>query len=221
VLIVAVDTSTRFGSVALWERGSLLGELRRDLEGGHSAWLVGAIEGLLAGAGRGADELGGLAVVAGPGSFTGLRVGLATVQGLALARGTSCLGVSTLDVLAWKVRGSAPRIAAVMDAWRGELYVGEYDAGAAATGSPDVRTPEALVERIGGERWSVFGDGAIRYREAIETACPEAVFPERKLYLAATLAELAGGRLERGQGRGAGELRPVYLRPPALRSPRR
>jgi tRNA threonylcarbamoyladenosine biosynthesis protein TsaB len=219
-LVLAIDTSTRRGSVALRSDGELLGETRRDLEGGHSIWLLGAVEELLARSGLGAPALEGLAVVTGPGSFTGLRVGIATVQGLALPRGTPCLGVSTLDALAWQVRGSAPRILAVMDAWRGELYVGEYDAEGRPVGPAAVETPEALLGRIASEPCAVFGDGALEHRETIAAACPQTLFSERSLYLAAALAELAEGRLERGEGRPAADLRAVYLRP-AVRSERR
>jgi tRNA threonylcarbamoyladenosine biosynthesis protein TsaB len=217
MLILAVDTSTRFGSVALRERGALLGQVRRDLEGGHSSWLLDAAAELLGAAGRGHDALEGLAVATGPGSFTGLRVGLATVQGLALPSGTPCLGVSTLDLLAWKVRGSAPKIAAVMDAWRDEVYAGKYDGRGLATSPPGLRTPEAFGESLADAGWAIFGDGVLRYRSQIEAACPSAVFPKRSLYLAAALAELAEERLAEGAGRPGAELRPVYLRPPALR----
>jgi len=216
VLLLAVDTSTRCGSVALRGEGRLLGEVRRELDGGHSRWLVGAVADLLARADVGVSALDGLAVVTGPGSFTGLRVGLATVQGLALARELPCLGISTLDVLAWKVRGSGARIVAVMDAWRGELYVAEYDAQASPEGQVALETPEGLLERIGTRPATLFGDGALRHRERIAAACPAAAFPDRSLYLAASLAELAESRLERGEGGRAADLRAVYVRPPAL-----
>jgi tRNA threonylcarbamoyladenosine biosynthesis protein TsaB len=221
VLLLALDTSTRLGSVALRGEGALLGEARRDAEGGHSGWLLGAAEGLLADAGRGVGDLGGIAVCTGPGSFPGLRVGLATAQGLALARATLCSGLSGLDVLAWKVRGSAERLAAVMDAWREEVYVREYDAEARPLGPPRVETPGDLAERVGDECWALFGDGATRHRSRLESACPGAVFPEQNLYLAASLAEMAEAALAAGEGVSPAGLRLLYLRPAALRRPKR
>lgn len=220
MLLLAVDTSTRRGSVALRRQGTLLGDVRLDVEGGHSGWIVDAVESLLRAAGHAPADLEGLAVTTGPGSFTGLRVGLATVQGLALPRAVPCLGVATLDVLAWKVRGAAPRIVAVMDAWRSEVYAREYGAGGAPEGDPAVAAPRALAERIGSGECALFGDGALAYRELLEAGCPRAIFPARSLFLASSLAELAEPRLERGEGRPGSELRPLYLRPPALRVPR-
>lgn len=220
MLLLAIDTSTRRGSVALRRQGSPLGEVRRELDGGHSGWILDAAQGLLRDAGHGPDDLEGLAVVRGPGSFTGLRVGLATVQGLALPRGLPCLGVSTLDVLAWKVRGAAGRLFAVMDAWRSEVYAREYDGRGEPRGEPEVTSPAALARRIGSGECAVFGDGALAYRGVLEAGCPRAAFPARSLFLAATLAELAEPRLEEGQGGPGSELRPLYLRAPALRAPR-
>jgi len=217
VLLIAVDTSTRRGSVALRADGAAVGEVRLDLESGHSGWLVGAVEGLLCAAGRSPEALDALAVATGPGSFTGLRVGLATVQGLALARGLPCLGVSTLDLLARGVRGRGPRIAAVMDAWRGEVYAAEYDGEGRPSAPPAVLSPAGLASRVGAEPWVLVGDGALRYREALAAACPRASFPEADLFLAGALAELAEEGLGRGEGQPAAQLRPVYLRPPALR----
>ena len=81
----------------------------------------------------------------GPGSFTGLRVGLSTVQGLALAGGRPCLGVSSLDVLAARIRGAAPVLVALVDAYRGEVFGGLYDAEGRPLAPPRAARPEAAL----------------------------------------------------------------------------
>ena len=97
--VLAVDTTSERESVALADDLVVRAEVRVRAAG-HSRQILSAIEFVLRASGTAAGEIEGYAVTVGPGSFTGLRVGLSTVQGLALASGRPCLGVSTLDVLA-------------------------------------------------------------------------------------------------------------------------
>ncbi|HUG52395.1 MAG TPA: tRNA (adenosine(37)-N6)-threonylcarbamoyltransferase complex dimerization subunit type 1 TsaB, partial [Vicinamibacteria bacterium] len=121
--ILAVDTTTERESVAFVESGVVEGEVRLRTVDGHSRRLMPAIASLLEAMGRSVLEVEGYAVTVGPGSFTGLRVGLGTVQGLALAASRPCLGVCTLDVLAATVAGEAPALAAVLDGAReGQVF---------------------------------------------------------------------------------------------------
>src|SRR5689334_8522168 len=105
--VLAVDTTSERESVALSEGGLLRAEARLRTTGGHSRYVLPAIAFVLESAGWAATDVEGYAVVLGPGSFTGVRVGLSTVQGLALASGRPCLGLSTLDVLAATAVGEA------------------------------------------------------------------------------------------------------------------
>ena len=100
--VLAVDTTSERESVALTDDLVVLAEARVRAAG-HSRQILSVIEFVLRASGVAAGELEGYAVTTGPGSFTGVRVGLSTVQGLALASGKPCLGVSTLDVLASNV----------------------------------------------------------------------------------------------------------------------
>src|SRR5262245_33700008 len=119
--VLAVDTTTERESVALVAAGVVLCEVRLRTADSHSRRLLPAIEFLLSAAGVAPGDVEGYAVTRGPGSFTGLRVGLSTVQGLALAGSRPCLGLSSLDVLAARIRGTAPALVAWVDAYRGEV----------------------------------------------------------------------------------------------------
>jgi tRNA threonylcarbamoyladenosine biosynthesis protein TsaB len=214
--VLAIDTTTPHGSVALAEEETVLGEIRFHAADRHSSHLLPAVEFLLKTLGLGPGRLDGCAVTVGPGSFTGLRVGLSTAQGLALAAGAPCLGVSALDVLAMRIAGSAETLVAMIDAFRDEVYAAVYERDAKARSAPVLAAPEALLEGLP-EKAAFIGDGALRYAERIRALRPRALFPSRSLYLAGTLARMAAPRLAAGEGIPAAELRPLYLRAPNIR----
>ena len=206
-----MDTTTDRGSVAVVEGGAVLGEVRLQAGMGHSRRLMPAVDFLLRGLEIAPSGVEGFAVTAGPGSFTGLRVGLACVQGLALASGRPCVALGTLDVLAARIAGAGDTLVAVMDAHRGEVYVGTYDAAARPRGEPVTAAPDAAFAALPAGA-AFIGNGAERYREAIERAVREAVFPARSAFLAGTLGRIAEPLLAAGRGVSASELRPLYLR---------
>ena len=165
-------------------------------EGGHAAQrALVLVDEVLARAGRKASDVGQIVVGCGPGSFTGLRIGIASARGLALALGVACAGVSTLAALA----AGAPGAVALIDARRGELFALDSD------GAPAVEQPEGVAARLAPGTLCV-GDGARRYRALLEQA--GAVVPDdldpRHAPAAVALAGLAAG--------GAPE--PVYVRRP-------
>ena len=218
--VLAMDTTTERGSVALVSGGEVLGEVRLRSGMGHSTRLMPAIAFLLDGLGLKAPDIEGFAVTAGPGSFTGLRVGLSCVQGLALAGGRPCLGLSTLDVLAARIAGAAPTLVAAMDAYRGEVYAGVYDAEARRRGDPVTAVPsQAFAGLPSGTAF--IGDGAAKYREEIRAAVADARFPSRSAFLAGTLGLLAEPALLAGSGVAPAQLRPLYLRGTGAATPAR
>ena len=209
--ILAVDTTTERGSVAVVAGGEVLGEIRLRAGMGHSRRLMPAIAFLIEGLGLSAADIEGYAVTAGPGSFTGLRVGLACVQGLALASGRRCVGLSTLDVLAARIAGASPTLVAAMDAYRGEVYACVYGGDATRRGEPVTALPrDAFAGLPAGAAF--IGDGAARYRAEIEAAVCGAAFPARSGFLAGTLGRLAEPVLAGGGGVVPADLRPMYLR---------
>src|SRR3954469_7319357 len=210
--VLAVDTTSARESVALAVDGVVVGEVRLRAVDAHSRRVLPAIAFLIESAGLAARDVEGYAVVVGPGSFTGVRVGLSTVQGLALAAARPCFGLSTLDVLAATIRGEAPPRGGRVDASRGDqVFAAVYDAEARLLSGPEAVAPEEIASRVEGEAAFV-GDGAERYRDAIRRGKPASRFPARGLYLAATLARLAEPRLAAGEGVLPSALRPVYLR---------
>ena len=208
--IVAVDTTTPGGSVALVEDGEARAEVRLVAADRHSRWLVRAVELVVEGLGLAPAEVDAWAVATGPGAFTGLRVGLSTVQGLALASSRPCVGLSSLDVLATLARGSAATIVALVDAFRDEVYSGVYDGEARAAGPCGVGPVEAVLEGLTGPVAFV-GNGAERFRARIQSL-PGAIFPAHDPWLAVALARLAATTLASGERMDPAALRPLYLR---------
>jgi tRNA threonylcarbamoyladenosine biosynthesis protein TsaB len=153
-VVLAFDTATPSASVALVRDRELLGERRSRA----SSVLADADE-LLRAAGLSTAHLDALAVGTGPGSFTGLRIGLAVARGLALALELPVAGVSTLDALAAAAPGAVP----VIDARRGEVF-------APVAGRPSALPPEQLEVEAG---TLCVGDGAVRYRALLEPAGAE------------------------------------------------
>ena len=150
-LILAFDTATEVATSALVDDGELLGE-----RASRAQTLLADVDALLRQAGAQPRDVTGLAVGIGPGSFTGIRIGLAAARGLALAHDVPAAGVSTLDALAAGAPGAIP----VIDAKRREVFV---------PGPSAVAPAELDVER-----GAVYvGDGAIRYRDVLERAGAE------------------------------------------------
>jgi tRNA threonylcarbamoyladenosine biosynthesis protein TsaB len=220
VRVLAVDTTTPRGSLAVVTAEAVEAEIRVESSEGHSRWLLPAVDRALRGLGIEARELDGLAVTVGPGSFTGLRVGISSVQGLALATGRPCLGRPSLDILARLVIGRAPSIVALIDAVRGEVFGAAYGAEGRLRGE---RRAGRLEELIGGLEGHVafVGDGVLRYRPQIEDLVHGAVFPDVELFLAAELGRVAVDALVAGEGGAPGDLRPLYLKGAHIRRPRR
>lgn len=168
-LLLAVDTSTPGGSIALCDGEEVLFECYRKLPGTHTDWLLPAIEQLFNDAGIGLHDLALLAVVHGPGSFTGLRVGMATVKGLAIGGDLPVAGISSLELLASSLPHARMPVCALLDARKKEVYAGLFDTH---TGRPEILgrelviDPEQLLDSLSGDILFI-GDGADVYRTLI------------------------------------------------------
>ncbi len=220
--VLGIDTSTGHLGLALWFDDRLLGELELDLGRKHCETMGAALDGLLTDLGLGIGDLGGIAVAQGPGSFTGLRIGVAFAQGLALASGRPLVGVSTLDALAHGAGLWEGRLVACLDARRGEVYFGAYlreRGGARRIGDSQVGPVGQAAELCASFDTPVLvvGDAAETIRAAAEetrvsgpaiTAAP----PEYGLPRAAVVAALGGERLARGGDHAPEHVQPIYLR---------
>lgn len=227
MLVLALDTTTRAGSLALARDDRLLEAWSGDPGLTHAARLPGDILDILRRHGLGLADVDLYGVAAGPGSFTGLRIGIATVQGLAFAHGRPVVGVSALEALTWAAvqRGAVPDglVAAWMDARREEVFASLSDASdrePRALAGPEVARPGAVLERWGGlleDRPVVWiGDGALAYRGTIEGAARGRAWtlvPEVPK-LAPAIASIARRRAIEGAATPPHGVRPLYVRRP-------
>jgi len=216
--LLTIQTATPAGSVALTIGERLLGELFLDSRQPAGSWLMGAVEQLLGSAGLTAHDLDGFGVTIGPGSFTGLRVGLATVKGLAMATGKPLAGVSTLETLAMQAPYASLPVCALLDARKKEVYAGSFQwqrGGLRPLDEERVLPPERLLAGLHEETLFV-GDGAEAYRTLIVRQLgmrahflPAAYAPPR----AAHAALLALRAFAAGEALPAAQVNPRYLRP--------
>jgi len=215
--ILAVDTATRSCSVALMDGEDLLAEFTLVRRQTHSRHLTGLIDRMLAFCGVGTDDLDGFAVTRGPGSFTGLRIGLSTVKGMAEALGRQMAGVSTLEVLAVQAGPTRKLICPVIDARRKEVYVGAYrlvNGRPVSVVAEQTAAPEAVPGLVADE-CIYLGDGALLYRERLLQAGrgAEVLGPGGPHVIrAATVARLARDRFLAGDAEDPAGFVPVYLR---------
>jgi tRNA threonylcarbamoyladenosine biosynthesis protein TsaB len=203
----------------LVSNGRCLAEYSLDVPTTHSQRLLRQLELIRADIGVGWPELAGLAVSLGPGSFTGLRIGLSVAKGLALAVGLPLLGVSTLDGLARQVVAlPGTKVCALLDARKQEVYAAHYVCGAnglpVRTGADLVLRPEQLAEQLSGPIILV-GDGAVAYQEIFKNKLGEAVIfapPTSHFPRAATIGRLGEELLAQGKLLDPVSSVPIYVR---------
>uniref|UniRef100_A0A7C3UW64 tRNA (Adenosine(37)-N6)-threonylcarbamoyltransferase complex dimerization subunit type 1 TsaB n=1 Tax=Desulfobacca acetoxidans TaxID=60893 RepID=A0A7C3UW64_9BACT len=218
MLLLALDTATDRGSLALLEDDRLVGERHLDTPGAFLVHLLPSLDALLAEAGRTLPEVEAVCVSQGPGNFTGLRLGLATAQGLALALAIPAVPVPTLEVLAAACGRSPHPVAAIADAKRQEVYLGLFDCRGefpvplaeperlAAAGLPERLAPPVLLT----------GPGLGPHKDYLaDRLAPGVVLaPEEKWYpQAAMVGRLGRRRLAQGLAVAPPQLIPLYLRP--------
>lgn len=163
--LLAVDTALDALAVALLRRDGDRIEIVSETEiigRGHAERLMAAVDGLLARAGARLDEIDAFAATIGPGSFTGIRIGVAAVRGFALAAGRPSVGVPTLEALAAEARAARPgrAVHAVLDARKDEVYAQGFDAAGVALGRAEVVAPARVAERARAAGAVLIGTGA-------------------------------------------------------------
>jgi tRNA threonylcarbamoyladenosine biosynthesis protein TsaB len=223
--ILGLDTATAFTTVGLVRDGATVAEVAERAGTGHAARLPALVARVLEQSTVTLQQVDAIVVSTGPGSFTGLRVGLGFAKGIAFAGGLRIAGVSTLEALATAAPPGFATIAAVTDARRGETYVAIFrrSGRAAVRLCEDLAlTPEAAAELVIGAvrsqgRVLVVGDAAGRYPEVFGGLCSEGVevasFDEIHPR-GGVVALLGERRLARGEADRAEALVPVYVRAP-------
>ncbi len=221
LLILALETATGCGSVSLtlggMQTGRLLAECTCQPEISHSRRLLGSVQWSMAAAGVSWDDLDGIGVSIGPGSFTGLRIGMAAAKSIAMAAGKPLIGVPTLDALACTCAGSSDRLlGCLLDARKQEVYAGFYRICADGTprplGVPLAISPADLAGRLT-EPVLLAGPGAAAYRDFFAGFADVHILPAPFSSLrAATVGFLAGDMLGQGRTMEPATPAPLYVR---------
>ncbi len=219
--ILALDTTAKTASVAVTENERVLGVCNIDNGLTQSELILPMAERLLASLGMSFSDIDLYAVTVGPGSFTGVRIGVSTVKGLAFGKNIPCAAVSTLEALAENAAGLRGLIVPCMDARRGQFYTASFssDGEAMTRLTPDrAISAEALAEELrdfGGDVY-VTGDGyEVAHRLLSSLGVRLAKTPELlRVANAASIAKIAKRMQERGECVSESELQPTYLRIP-------
>jgi tRNA threonylcarbamoyladenosine biosynthesis protein TsaB len=225
--LLALDTTARAGSVALAENGVVIDVRGGDPSRTHGERLPGDVLDLLRAHGIGPADIDIYAIAAGPGSFTGLRVGIACIQGFALVNGRRVVPISALDALAHAAASTAAAapaaagalVAAWIDAQRGEVFAALYR-GPLLVDGPLVATPARTLdrwrERLADRPVVAIGDGALRYSEALASAFGGRVRMTDPIapLLARPIAELAHVEASAGRAVDPHAIVPIYIRRP-------
>jgi tRNA threonylcarbamoyladenosine biosynthesis protein TsaB len=217
--LAAIDTSTAKGSVALFEDGTLVAEASHRVENAHGESLLPMVAALFAQTGWSAAQVERWGVGIGPGSFTGVRIAVATAKGIAIATGARLVGVTSLDAIAHGLHADV--VASVLPAGKGEVFVQARRGGQLVLSPAHVRLDDvgATLARIVGPSGSVVvaGEGA----QALDLSAlgPRVTFataPPHDLPAASVVGRLALSR----DPDDTDALEPLYVRPPEITMPR-
>ena len=219
MLILAFETSAKAASTALLEDGRLLGESYQNTGLTHSQTLMVMAENLLKQCGKTVADVSAVAVAAGPGSFTGVRIGVAAAKGFAWGGELPCYGVSTLEAMALSLGAYQGYVCPVMDARRSQVYNALYYVN---QGQPDCITEdraislEQLKQELLALKEPVFlvGDGSILTYRTLSEEVPNLVLPpEHRMHQRAVgVALLAAQKIAAGEPGDGAALTPNYLR---------
>ena len=215
--ILAVDTATKSCSVAIVDKESLLAEMTVVNEQTHTKQLLEMISLVIKHSGLNFSDLNGFAVTRGPGSFTGLRIGISSVKGFAAAQGKPIAGVSSLDALARQVSFSPHLICSLIDARRDEVYSSKYrykDENLIKEKKERAVSPGDALDEIN-EPCIFVGSGAVLYRNMINDKLGEyAYFAQayENTIRASTIARLSMDRFEIDDTEDVETFVPNYIR---------
>lgn len=218
MLILGIDTSSSIGSIALRSEAGVIGLMTVSVDLTHSEGLMPAIDALLQRTRRSVHDITAVACVSGPGSYTGLRVGIASAQGIAFAHSLPCVSVNSLEVLAWAAPHAPYPICPLLIARRGWFYARFFrwaGNGPEPIGEELNIQTDDLIKRIQ-EPTVLLGPGLPPHREMLRDILQEQfveLSPVFDLPRADILVELAAQAIEQGRTVPPEELLPHYLGP--------
>jgi tRNA threonylcarbamoyladenosine biosynthesis protein TsaB len=216
--VLGIDTSTACGSIGLIDADTVLAEYLLNIPTTHSERLLHSIGHVLDQGGCSIEELDGWAISLGPGSFTGLRIGVSTIKGLAFATQRPVAGVPTLDALASNISPTPDLICPILDARKGEVYAAFYryqEGDTLERISPyQAVSPEDLIKRID-EKTIFLGSGVKTYKDYLRKTIPTlATFVSASLNLpyGSAVASLGLERLRKNDFLDLSAFTPIYVR---------
>ncbi|MBU4484879.1 tRNA (adenosine(37)-N6)-threonylcarbamoyltransferase complex dimerization subunit type 1 TsaB [bacterium] len=225
--ILAIDSSTPQSSVALSRDDKIVAEARMESTPSLAEKLLPNIDEILKNVGWNIKDIEGIAVSIGPGSFTGLRIGLATAKGIALANNIPIVGVSSLEILAMNGSGSDLIVVPIIDARKKEVYTAAYlchcEPGEAVSIEGIFPEQNILPDNLVGKlkdfkrRCLLMGDGAILYKDILLNGLGDmaVMADEKDMYpKAANIIHLACPRFKSGEVDNLASLAPNYIRRP-------
>lgn len=217
--ILGIETSSTTGSVALISEDAVIAQYSLNIEVTHSERLMSTVDRVLKDTGLAIGRMDGYAVAIGPGSFTGLRIGLAAVKGLALVTGKPIAAVPTLQALAWNLPHSAHPVCPLLDARRKEVYAATYRFEGPAlvhVMAEAVLSLTLLSERVSGKTIFTGEASHLFRREILEIFGERALFAPHSAILpsAASVAEIGLDMIKRGKQADPDSLTPMYIRRP-------
>jgi tRNA threonylcarbamoyladenosine biosynthesis protein TsaB len=223
--IIAIDTSTQRGSVALLRGTEVVGELRLASLETHSARLLRSLDFLLSTAGWRLADIDLIAAGIGPGSFTGIRIGLSSALGLAQSLSRPLAPVSGLDAVAHQVSFLHMPVGVVLDAQRSQVYFASYECAPGKirrVGRPQLWYPSALKPRLSRKRMYLAGDAAEDVAPSADSGragWPRCVPTDP--FLASSIGRVALARKRIWRSGEYATAEPLYIRPPDAVKPKR
>jgi len=215
--LLAIETSTMLGGIAVMEDDTLIAESRMNVKTTHSERIMADIDNALKRSGLTIDDIDVFGIASGPGSFTGLRVGLSTLKGLSYATGKKVVSVSTLEAFAWNVPFSQHLICPLLDARKKEVYAGVFEwseDGFIRVLDEQTAKLDILLAAIG--KPAVFlGEGALLYKDRIRAFLGEkALFgaPQHMVPSPANVAYLCMRKARNDMFDNPEQLVPRYMR---------
>ena len=215
--ILAVDTATKSCSVAVVQENSLLAEITTARKQSHSKHLMEIISRVIRLSGLALSELDGFAVTRGPGTFTGLRIGISSIKGLSAASGKPIVGVSSLDALAMQASFFPYLICPLIDARKGEVYFSRYrlrNGQVKKEADEHVFPPEKALLDLN-EACLFIGDGALNYQQTILNKMGTSAFfasSFQNTIRASTVAHLSMNKFKNNDTDDVDRLVPRYIR---------
>lgn len=214
--LLSIDTATNSGGVALSRNAEVVALWMCKTPMQYSERIVPWIENVLEAHGLSPKDLEALAVAVGPGSFTGIRIGMATAKALAQSLDKPLIGISTLEALAYRYRWSERLIVPWIDARRQQVFGAAYRTSGLKIEEvvpPTVDAPARWLKKLGSERCLLVGDGAEFYRSTLEAERPEDRILPGDNQIVESLCQLGYFRYTRGETTPAGALQALYVRP--------